>query len=203
MTEQPQTYQHFVPQFILRNFAHPYSPPDDDPNTPKRRKKPRYQKGKPSPGEAVVHAVDLTYDPPRIVETPTKRVLGLIDMYRDTSQPASNQQHIEAMFSKLESRASTALRRITNAFDTGLDAVWLSRGDVNVLRKFLFLLKYRGSAFHRRFYHVDVADYSEPDSPLLRDYMGERGIKRPIDVWLGNLKAIMELEMDPNGDWVF
>lgn len=198
---QSPMYQHFIPQFILRNFAHPYSGLEDSPSEPKSLKKTKYQKGKPRPGDPMVHHIDLTSDPPRVAESSTKRILGLTDMYRDTSQAAPNQQHIETMLSRLESQASTVMRSITKAFDADASSVWLSRDEVSSLRKFLFLLKYRGSSFHRRFYHVDVADYSEPDSPLLQDYMRKKGIERPVDVWLSNLKAIMELKMDPDGHW--
>lgn len=30
-------------------------------------------------------------------------------------------------------------------------------------------------------------------------YIGKRGFKRPLDVWLDNIKAVIDLEMDDKG----
>ncbi|KAK7974548.1 hypothetical protein PG989_016396 [Apiospora arundinis] len=191
-------YQHFIPQFLLKNFAHHYKEPN---NTTKRHRKIKHKKGKPYPGDLVVNHVNLTTDPPELAESLVKRVMGQFDMYRDTTQPSHLQQHVEQLLGKIESRASTIFRSITKAFERGDSEIWINRDERNLLRKFLFLLKYRGSTFHRRFYHVDMQTYSEDDASFLRDYMEENGIKRPLDVWFSNIKTIIELQMDPDGNW--
>jgi hypothetical protein len=194
-------YQHFVPQFLLRNFCHPYKPQNDDLKKSKRSKR-KYEKGM-FPGDPVVHNLNLSADLPVICEAPVKRILGQMDMYRDTSKsPPEQQQHIEQMFSKLEGQTSAIFRKITKAFEQGEKGLWLTRDERDLIRKFLFLLKYRGSGYHRRFYHDNAEGYNANDRELLREYMAEKGYKRPLDVWFDNLKTIMELRMDPDGKWM-
>ncbi|KPM38266.1 hypothetical protein AK830_g8295 [Neonectria ditissima] len=194
-------YQHFIPQFLVKNFSHPYDPPKN-PGQKSKRSRQKYNKGM-YPGDPVIRHVDLTTDPPVICEKPTKRILGNVNMYQDTSQPTpEKQQHVEQMFSKLESEASVIFRKITKSFqqqDTGL---WLTRVERNIIRKFLFLLKYRGSDFHRRFYHDSQETYNSNDQELLREYMQEKGYSRPVDTWFDNIKTIMNLDMDPAKDWI-
>ncbi|KFY79776.1 hypothetical protein V498_08900, partial [Pseudogymnoascus sp. VKM F-4517 (FW-2822)] len=60
-------YQHFVPQFLLKNFSHPYKPQNDGSKTSKRSKR-KYDKGK-YPGDTVVRNLNLTADLPVICET--------------------------------------------------------------------------------------------------------------------------------------
>jgi len=141
-------------------------------------------------------------DPPVICEAPVKRILGQMDMYRDTSKPPPEQQHIEEMFSKLENQASAVFRKITKSFEQEEEGVWLTRDEKDIVRKFLFLLKYRGREYHRRFYHDNAESYDSNDRELLRDHMKEKGYKTPMDVWFNNLKTIMELRMDPAGKWM-
>jgi hypothetical protein len=69
-------------------------------------------------------------------------------------------------------------------------------------RKSLFLLKYRGSTFHRRYYHDNAECYEADDWELLREYISEKGFKQPTEGWFDNLKTILELGMDPEGEWI-
>jgi hypothetical protein len=192
-------YQHFVPQFLLRNFSHEFKPPKSG------GRKSQSSRRKPVngiwPNERVAHNLNLSVEPAVICEAPIKRIFGQTDMYRDTSKTSAKQQHIEQMFSRLENDASAIFRKITKSFEQKERDVCLTRDERNLLRKFLFLLKYRGSAFHQRFYHETAESYDADDRPLLHDYMREKGYKRPIDVWLDNLKALMKLDMDAGGRW--
>lgn len=193
-------YQHFVPQFLLRNFSHPYRPQKEDHKKSNRSK--RKNEKRIYPGERVVNTLDLLEDPPILREASVNRILGQMDMYRDTSKPSTEQQHIEQMFSKMEARASTLFHKITKAFEQKEEGLWLTREERNLVRKFLFLLKYRGSKFHQRFYHDNAENYEADDRESLWEYMAEKGFKRPTDVWFDNLRTIMELRMDPEGKWM-
>lgn len=193
-------YQHFVPQFLLRNFSHPYRPQKDDRKKSNRSK--RKGEKRIFPGERVVNTLDLSEDSPAPCEARVNRILGQMDMYRDTSKPSPEQQQIEKMFSRLEGQASIIFRKITKAFEQDEKELWLTREERNLVRKFLFLLKYRGSGFHQRFYHENTECYKADDRELLWEYMAERGFKRPTDVWFDNLRTIMELRMDPEGKWM-
>lgn len=193
-------YQHFVPQFLLRNFAHPYKPLK---NGPQRRRQPKQKGARTYPGDPVVNNVNLLAEPLAIEETLVKRILGINDMYQDTSQPTAKQQrHIESLFGKLESEASPIFRKIVKSFEKGDPGVWITRVERDRIRKFLFLLKYRGSTFHRRFYHVNASDYDCNDQVFLHKYMREKGFERPVDVWFNNIKVIAELDMDVEDKWI-
>lgn len=201
MAETSRTqYQHFVPQFLLRNFSHPYRPQKDDRKKAKRSK--RKDEKRMYPGDLVVNTLDLSKKSFVLCEARVNRILGQMDMYRDTSKQCSEQQQIEQMFSRLECQASIVFRKITKAFEQKEKGLWLIREERDLVRKFLFLLKYRGSTFHRRFYHDNAESYEANDRELLWEYMAEKGFKRPMDVWFDNLRTIMELRMDPEGEWI-
>ncbi|KAI0156441.1 hypothetical protein GGR57DRAFT_82240 [Xylariaceae sp. FL1272] len=187
-------YQHFVPQFILRNFAHKYKERNG-------RSKGGKKGDKLFRGQMVVNNVNLTATPICIEETQVKRILGQYDMYQDTSQPVAQQREIESLFGQLESYISTICRKITKAYDDREAQVWLTRDERNAIRKFLFLLKYRNSTFHRRFYHEDVDSYDSNDKGRLWDYMKNHGFKRPVDVWFHNIKTLMKVKMDTQDQW--
>lgn len=108
----------------------------------------------------------------------------------------------EQMFSKLKARSSIIFRKIVKTFEAGDPGLWLTRDERNLVRKFLFLLKYRGSTFHDRFYHNNPEEYSANNRESLYAYMKEKGFARPVDVWFANLKAILELQMDAQEAWL-
>ncbi|ENH71317.1 hypothetical protein FOC1_g10006174 [Fusarium oxysporum f. sp. cubense race 1] len=124
-------------------------------------------------------------------------------MYRDKNGATKKEQHeVEEMFSKMENQAQRVFRKITKALEDGDKVVCLPRSERDLIRKFLFLLKFRGSMFHKRFYHEAVEDYWANDKVMFRQYMRDHGFTRPIQVWLESLKTIMTLEMDPEREWM-
>ncbi|KAJ4014628.1 hypothetical protein NW752_007399 [Fusarium irregulare] len=207
-------YHHFVPQFLLRNFAHDFEPKDfaESEAPGESRKKKKKQKNRPSldsgmlkryPGDKVVNNVNLLQTPYVVDESPVKRILGLTDMYRDKNGATRKEQHeVEEMFSKMESQAQRVFRKITKALEDDDKVVCLPRSERDLIRKFLFLLKFRGSMFHKRFYHEKVENYWANDKVMFRQYMEDHGFTRPVQVWLESLKTIMTLEMDPEREWM-
>ncbi|KAI1745071.1 hypothetical protein F4680DRAFT_404186 [Xylaria scruposa] len=186
-------YQHFVPQFMLRNFAHKYTGPQRSKKGNKKKK----QTDTLYRGELVVNNVNLRAEPITIEETKVSRILGNYDMYQDTSQPTGQQQReIETMFGKLENHVSIIFRRIVKTYESGEPNIWVTREERNSIRRFLFILKYRGSTFHRRFHHETSDEYFANDKSKLQKYMEEKGFKRPVDVWFHGLKTILNLKMD-------
>lgn len=102
----------------------------------------------------------------------------------------------------LESQAGEVISRIRKTFEARKSDVWVTRTERDVLRKFLFIMKYRGSTAHRRYFHKDAADYIEDDRKSFLDYMKAKGFKSPTDVWFDNLKAILDLKMDAGLLWM-
>jgi hypothetical protein len=196
---QKSQYHHYIPRFILRNFAHPFRPLKTSPQGSKKSGK-RRQKGY-RPGEQMLYSVNLAEATIEIIETPVSRTFGLTDMYRDFAN-ATNQHYLEELLSGLESRAGGIVSTIRKAFEAGNQEVWITRTDRDVLRKFLFIMKYRGTRFRKRFYHQRIEDYNADDKEKLQKYMREKGFQKPADVWFDNIKAMLELKMDPKRQWI-
>jgi hypothetical protein len=149
----------------------------------------------------MLYSLDLSTPKAAITETTVERTFGLTDMYRDIAH-ATNQQYLEEQLSKLESRAGEIISKIRKAFKAQERHVWLIRKERDILRKFLFIMKYRGSGMHKRFDHEIAEGYHADDRDRLLQYMQEKGFKKPIDVWFDNIKGMLDLKMDPNGRWM-
>jgi hypothetical protein len=186
-------YHHFVPQFILRNFSHPYQPASTG-------KKCRKSKSGLYPGDEAVNGIDLSSPNVKIVETKVSRTFGIQDMYIDAGH-ATNKQHIEEMFSKLENDAAVVISKIRKTFEGGEKIVALTRGERNVVRKFLFVMKYRKPSTHDRFFFETPEEYIGDDKEIFLEYMRRKGFKKPIEVWLDNIKAFLEIKMDVGTAW--
>ncbi|KAK2592798.1 hypothetical protein QQS21_009502 [Conoideocrella luteorostrata] len=197
ITTTSRQYQHFVPQFLLRNFSHPFK------STATRNKSQRGRReDKTRHNEDVVNLVDLSSDAPTVVERPVRRVLGQFNMYRNTALSQKEQDKIEEKLSRLESHASKIFRRILTDFDKAHRGLWLTRKEKNLIRQFLFVMKYRGPTFYERYNHETIATYSADDKEDLTAYMKEKGFSRPVEVWLDNLDQFIELQMDNELKWV-
>ncbi|KAI5455794.1 hypothetical protein BGZ63DRAFT_397949 [Mariannaea sp. PMI_226] len=191
-------FHHFVPQFLLKNFAHPYAPLNDG-----LANQTNAAAGvKTYPGQAVVNCLDLSSEISTIMETPVRRMLGKENMYRDATKPYPEQHRVEAMLSQLESKASAVFRNVMKSFDEGHRGIWLTRNERNLVRKFIFLMKYRGPTFYQRYNYQTARDYDANDRDRLLEYMQKKGFERPVDVWLDNVKTIIELEMDDQLEWI-
>jgi Protein of unknown function (DUF4238) len=196
---QKSQYHHFIPRFILRNFAHPYQPPNNPQSSTRQRR--RKDKNGYRPGEPMLHVIKLAENAVDAVETSVFKTFGITDMYRDFAD-ASNQHRLEEKLSKLESQAASIVIEIRKAFEAGQQDVWITRPRRDTLRKFLFIMKYRSSTFHRRFYHQNMEDYSSDDKQRLLNYMQKKGHKKPVDVWFDNIDTILDLKMDPELKWM-
>ncbi|KAF2707816.1 hypothetical protein K504DRAFT_458300 [Pleomassaria siparia CBS 279.74] len=181
-------YHHYIPQFILRNFSHKY-----------RGK--RNQKMGLYPKNDVLNIVDLQHEEPRVAESPNKRTFGLMDMYLDALN-ASDRRHLETEIGVLERKAGIIIANIKRALESGSSGVSMRRAERNTLRKFLFVMKYRGRGFHRRFYGDDAGDYTEDDKVPFENYMKKKGYKNPVEVWIKSIKTILDLNMDLEGEWM-
>lgn len=149
----------------------------------------------------MIYAVDLSKPTAEILERPVSRTFGITDMYRDLKN-SRNEHYLEEELSKLESRVGEVVSKMRKHFEEGKADVWITRTERNILRKFLFIMKYRSSRMHKRFYHQDAQGYFADDKEKLLRYMDEKGFKTPSDVWFDNIKGMLELKMDVKGDWM-
>ena len=185
-----EQYHHFIPRFILKNFSHRYKPQGGSRKRGKQKKKDFIHLG-----ELVVNAINLTVVEASISEVPPGKMLGLTDMYRDLRKVA-NSHHLEEKLSKLEGRAAIIITKIRKAFEDGQHDVRMPRSEKDVLRKFLFIMKYRGPTQHRRYSHHRADDYCADDKTTMLEYMQKKGFKRPIEVWLDNIDAMIEVNLN-------
>lgn len=193
-------YHHFIPRFILRNFVHPTNQRQvSSKKSPKSAK--RSRKSGRNYNEPMIYAVDLSKPTAEILERPVSRTFGITDMYRDLKN-FRNEHYLEEELSKLESRVGEVVSKMRKHFEEGKADVWITRTERNILRKFLFIMKYRSSRMHKRFYHQDAQGYFADDKEKLLRYMDEKGFKTPSDVWFDNIKGMLELKMDVKGDWM-
>ncbi|KAH7082880.1 hypothetical protein BKA63DRAFT_139266 [Paraphoma chrysanthemicola] len=192
-------FHHFIPQFILKNFSHKYHPLSLNSKSSTGRKR-KHKKNKIYPGEPVLHIIDLKGTTPLLCESAVKRTFGLMDMYQDVSN-ASDHNMLEKEFSKLESRVSQIIAGIKKAFDSSKEGFSMSRDQRDILRKFLFIMKYRGPGFHRRFHGDKSGRYVQTDAVQFEKYMAENGYHNPVDVWYKSIKTILDIQFDLQGNW--
>ncbi|KDN72260.1 hypothetical protein CSUB01_07911 [Colletotrichum sublineola] len=196
---QPQVqYQHYIPQFILRNFSHPYKPLGGK----RARNRHKSEPGRLRRGENVLNVVHLASEEPQIREAPVSRWFGRVNMYEDAADAIKGQKQIEDKLGRLESQSAIVIQRIKKAHERGQTHVRLERREKDQLRKFLFIMKYRGPRFHDKYLSGDEKIYQWEDKNLLRAYMAQKGFRDPREVWLDNLSAILDLDMDAEGEWV-
>jgi hypothetical protein len=190
-------YHHYIPRFILRNYAHPASPPKNTSKSKKRGKR----KSTPRAPPLMLSSIDLSGETAQIKESTVDKTFGITDMYRDFSR--STKQHaIEEQLSVLESRAGEVISGIRKAFEAGRPTADIKRPQRDILRKFLFIMKYRGRRFHKRYFHQTAEEYNENDRERMLEYMARKGFTKPIDVWFDNIKGILECEMDYEMKWM-
>ncbi|KAL5084191.1 hypothetical protein Trisim1_012265 [Trichoderma cf. simile WF8] len=191
-------YQHFIPQFLLRNFSHKYAPPG---KSKEGKSKKRGPKKKMYPGDQAVNSLCLSDHEFSFDESSVRRTCGVENMYVSPTKPLQDHGHLEKKFAVFENKASCIYRKIIKAHQDGKPAIWLKRTEKDVLRKFIFLLADRGEQYHRK-YNVDsMQDYNDGDKELLQHYMTKHGFTKPIDVWFQSLETIIDLDIDTKGCW--
>ncbi|KAK4070608.1 hypothetical protein Trihar35433_5075 [Trichoderma harzianum] len=191
-------YQHFIPQFLLKNFAHKYVAPDSH-DTAKGQK--RNAKTGMYSGEPAINTLHLSGDF-YLEECAVRRTCGMEDMYEDTENLLKDHGHLEKKFAAMESKASLIYRKIVKTYKNGKDNICLTRKDNDFLRKFMFLLTLRSVQYHRKYNLDNVQDYDGDDKVWLEEFMETYRLAKPLDVWFQSLETIIDIEIDPAGIWV-
>ena len=189
MLPKTSQYHHFIPRFLLRNFAVFKNPGKIVQKTSKKTKSrpPRPQRLN------ILNLKSGGFEQKDVADT-----FGIVDMYRDFEQAGSEQQKLERELSVLESAAGEITARVMKMYEAGKQEVQLVRKEKDILRRFLFIMMYRNSSFGKRF-EKSREDYDSDDRESMLVYMDERGFKTPRDVWFANIRAFLEVKLDE--DW--
>lgn len=126
-------------------------------------------------------------------------VYGGVGIYLDLHH--EKKDHIERELSHLEGEASAIINMVKGSRGDGTCEFSLTQKNWNILRKFLFLMRYRGSEFRAK-YTPKIEEYTHNDREMLIKFMAEKGITEPLQVWLLNIVAILKTEIDRDGQWV-
>ncbi|KAL2785913.1 hypothetical protein BJX66DRAFT_47976 [Aspergillus keveii] len=190
MSAPREQKHHFIPRFILRKFAPAEQPPPWPAASAKQ---------KPRARDFLVNKIDLQSS--MLTQRPVSTEFALVDMYRDPGFD-ENPYHLEEKLSRLEGKASEIINKASETFTLAPHAILrLKRLEVDTLRKFLFLMKYRNGGMFERYNHNDAQDYDSDDRPRMLRYMAAKGFTKPRDVWFDNLRHMLDLEMDPQKNW--
>jgi hypothetical protein len=192
-------YQHFIPQFLLRNFSHPYEPTEKT----KPKNTGRYCKRKDRRrGDKVLNVADLTPDEPQLLEPAVSRWYGQKEMYEDIADAIESRKDVERELSNLEYRTVEILQKVKRVQEGDQAGIWLTRVERNRLCKFLFIMKYRGPGYCEKYFVGHPSEYESEEKHLVRAYMVKQGPSSPRDVWLHNLHTLLDLNMDADGVWM-
>lgn len=171
-------YQHFVPCLVLRAFSTAES---------------RALGGRRGAQVNVYSMKDACITP-----QPVARCYGYHNMYQDIS--AADEMHVEKALAVLEGRAAKAIDKVKRAQAKDASSVTLTRTERNNIRKFLFVMLYRRPLFWKK-YSFTAENYQLVDRDRVLQFMRKRGFTRPIQVWLHNLKTILDTPIDPKDEW--
>ncbi|KAG6118119.1 hypothetical protein E4U14_007164 [Claviceps sp. LM454 group G7] len=198
--------QYFVPRFLLENFSHPFRPHGKGEaarlTCQAQNASPRSNGKKLRRGESVVNHIDMSTEVTFVTEKPVGSIFGRFNMYQKAGISNKEQTRIEYKFNRLESDASAIFRRMLTALTANRRGLWLTREERNQVRKFLFVMKYRGPTSFGRYCHATMETYSAEDKEQLAMYMRENSFSRPIDVWMDNLEKLIDVKMDAQMDWI-
>jgi len=127
------------------------------------------------------------------------RSYGIPDMYKDVDHERA--YHVEELLSKLESDAARIYHRIKKDHESGKHNFSITRKDRNLLRKFLFVMRYRSHGFWSK-YTGKIDTYEHGDRNSLMQFLNERSITDLRQVWLINLEVVIRTEIDADGEWL-
>ncbi|KAG6315288.1 hypothetical protein E4U22_007977 [Claviceps purpurea] len=206
-------YQQFMPRFLLENFSHSFRIYEESEGickddeaarlaSLKRIGSLRRNGKKMRRGESIVNRVDMSSEFAPITKTPVGCDCGRFRISQRPGISNKEQNRIENKFIHLESEASVIFRRMLTALAENSSGLWLTREERNLVRKFMFVMKYRGPDNFKRYCHATMTTYEAEDKEHLAMYMKEHGFLRPIDVWLDNLDKLIDVKMDAEMNWI-
>ncbi|KAJ2935960.1 hypothetical protein H1R20_g1133, partial [Candolleomyces eurysporus] len=181
-------YHHYIPRFILRGFI-PEDTTSPEPSIPKtkkqRQREARKARKKGQPDPETISVFDLKSR--SIIPVPIVSTFGVMNLYQD----ASNQEdleHLEKKLSELEGKAARVIRELHVAAGrrSSNQTFTLPRSDLQLLRKFIFLMHYRSSAIEKTYFQED-----HPHNANVRQWIRHlkktKGYTTDKEIWLNGL----------------
>ena len=192
-SEPTSQYHHYVPRFLLRNYA--VHRDGYGSSTTKAKKKGKAKSSQPE------NLNLLNLQTGAIEQTFLSKNFGVQDMYRDFKSTDPDQHKLEKQLGRLEEEVSQTISLVKRRFEAGKEEVHLSRREKDQLRKFLFIMHYRNQTFKSRF-EKSREDYDANDREVMLQYMDEKGFTHPREVWFANLRTFLASEnpCDPHPD---
>ncbi|CAG8716918.1 25992_t:CDS:1 [Dentiscutata erythropus] len=179
---QKNEYHHYIPRFILRNFAIDNYENVFTNNRKLFGQKQKFWKSK-RKGEFL-----QTYNRAnnQLGTSLIARIYGYTNMYEDLNN--NDTMHVEKKLSILEEKASKVVRDIIETSQTKSQIVLL-RKNLADLRKFLFIMNYRKPARRNQFAdkRFDIATWS-----MVESFMQEHNLQKSQEVWLQNVREIID-----------
>ncbi|KAJ6028829.1 hypothetical protein N7540_004405 [Penicillium herquei] len=165
-------YHHFIPQFILKQFAFT----DSELPTKSSRN-----------GDGLLNVFDLQTG--QFITEEVKRSCGMYNLYYMENDP--KHMRIENLFSGIEAQTSQIFQKIRNAAKEKLDHVNVLEKDIHILFKFMIL------SFRRSKQYRDMMQnpYRENDFLFQRLFEASRKEGRsgdPGEVWLEQILYLLE-----------
>jgi len=119
---------------------------------------------------------------------PFTKVYGSFNLYRDFTV-ADNVDHLEVKLSLLESQACGVIRSIHDGLQSR--SFTLSRRELAIVRKFIFLMHYRTKAVSSSYFQ-ETDPHNAPIAEWIRTYKARRGLQAGIDIWYDGLKYYLD-----------
>lgn len=178
-------YHHFIPRFLLRNFAVFKNPGKITPKT-SRNKKQR------APAPTRLNLLNL--ETGALEQADVAHTFGFVDLYRDFDASEPEQHDLEKRLSRLEGDASEIFRKAKRMQEDGKHEFQLTRGEKDLLRRFIFIMLYRNRTMAGR-YEKSAADYDCDDRDEMITYMKAKGFAQPRNVYFSNIRAFIDVDL--------
>ncbi|CAG8434266.1 11188_t:CDS:1 [Scutellospora calospora] len=177
-------YHHYIPRFILRNFANDKYERifvSDKKLFNKKRKKILLSKKK----SERLQTYDRSND--QLGISLIAKTYGFKNLYKDLNH--DDTMRVENKLSKLENEASNVVRDIITASQQDKSHIVLLRKNLANLRKFLFIMNYRKTSRKDQFLKEE---FDIPTLLELKNFMKQNNIQNSQEVWLQNIDEILD-----------
>ncbi|RHZ71994.1 hypothetical protein Glove_248g33 [Diversispora epigaea] len=187
---QQNQYHHYIPRFLLRNFAINIYERIFVSNEKllKSIEKKKYKQSFKNKNklEALLQTYDRTLG--KLNTSLTGKTYGYTNMYKDFDD--KDVMRVEKKLATLEMQASKVIHDILRASQKENQVVLLSV-ELNNLYKFLFIMDYRKP--HRWSQFIN-GNFDAGTLPIVKEFMQEYKLQSTREVWLQNIREILDTE---------